>query len=306
MTGFQHEAAFYGSDDDFLAYVVPFVEGGLRAGEPTLVACTAQNTALLRGALSRTDAVMYLPGSDQYARPADAITQYRDLFHEHTAAGTRQMRVVGQVPHPGTGSPWDWWARYEAAANRAFAEFPAWALCPYDIRTTPADVLTDVVRTHPHIASTVGTHDANPAFHEGVLSTTPTPDLLEQGPALIELVDPTAGAVRAAVNAAISTTRLTEDSAHDVIYAASEIVTNGLTHGVAPVRFRLWADETRVVVSVTDRGSGPSDPLAGLMPTTETRSAGLGLWVLHRTCDYVSMARDDEGFTIRVSVGGTA
>lgn len=303
MTGFFHETAFYGADDEFLALVVPFLEGGLRAGEPTVVACAEENTALLRGALGDTS-IMYLPGADQYSRPSEAIATYRDLFRDQTCGGATQMRVVGDVPHPGVGVRWDWWARYEAAANQVYAEFPVWGLCPYDTRTTPAEVLADVVRTHPNIASPSGTSVANSGFLEGLPHSAQVPDVLEQASPLVELVDPTAGAVRAAVSAAIGPTRLNEDDTHDVVYAASEIVTNGLTYGVAPIRFRLWADERRVVVAVTDRGPGPSDPLAGLVPTTQTESAGLGLWILHRTCDYVSMGRDAEGFTVRASVGG--
>lgn len=304
MTGFFHETAFYGSDDDFLAHVVPFLESGLRAGEPTAVACGGRNIALVRDALGRDSAVLYLPGADHYSRPSDAIASYRALFQEHTAAGARQMRVVGEVPHPGVGAPWDWWARYEAAVNRAYAEFPVWGLCPYDTRTTPPHVLADVARTHPNIATAPGTHEANPSYRADLLWSPQTPDLLEQDSPLVELVDPTAAAVREAVGVAISGMSLTEDEAHDVVYAANEIVTNGLTHGIAPVRFRLWTDGSRVVVAVTDQGPGPSDPLAGLVPTTETLSAGLGLWILHRTCDYVSMGRDADGFTVRASVGG--
>ena len=238
------------------------------------------------------------------SRPSEAISSYRTLFAEHTASGARQMRVVGDVPHPGTGAPWDWWARYEAAVNLAYAEFPVWGLCPYDTRTTPAEVLADVVRTHPNIATAPGEHEVNPGYREGPATPRQVPDVLEQSAPLVEMVVPSAGAVREAVGTAIETISLSEDDAHDVVYAASEIVTNGLTHGVAPVRFRLWADDSRVVVTATDQGPGPSDPMAGLMPTTVTRSAGLGLWILHRTCDYVSMGRDADGFTVRASVGG--
>ncbi|MFD4669251.1 anti-sigma factor RsbA family regulatory protein [Lentzea sp. NPDC058450] len=304
MTGFFHETAFYGSDDEFLAHAVPFVEGGLRAGEPSVVACTERNTALLRGALGDA-AVTYLPGADQYSRPSEAITNYRALFAEHTAGGARQMRVVGDVPHSGVGACWDWWARYEAAVNRAYAEFPVWGLCPYDTRTTPEHVLADVLSTHPNITSAPGTHEPNPGYREGLAASPQVVDPLEQGSPLVELFDVSAGAVREAVGKAIAALDLSEDDAHDVVYAASEVVTNGLTHGVAPVRLRLWAGGSRVVVSVTDQGPGPSDPLAGLMPTRETLSAGLGLWILHRTCDYVAMGRDGDGFTVRVSVGGS-
>jgi anti-sigma regulatory factor (Ser/Thr protein kinase) len=303
MTGFYHETAFYGSDDDFLAIAVPFVEDGLRTGQPTLVACAEKNTALLRDALG-DEAVTYLPGADQYARPAEAIASYRAIFGEHAKAGATQIHAIGDVPHPGFGVPWDWWGRYENAVNQAYAEFPLWGLCPYDTRTTPQEVLADVVRTHEYIATASGEHLPSPEFGNGLPLSTPVPDVLEQAPPLVCLVDPTPAAVREAVGAAIRGVRLSEDGAHDVVYAASEIVTNGLSHGVPPVRFQLWTDDSRVVVTVTDRGSGPADPLAGLMPTTATRSAGLGLWILHRTCDYVSMGLDEDGFTVRVSVGG--
>jgi anti-sigma regulatory factor (Ser/Thr protein kinase) len=303
VTGFFHETAFYGSDDDFLAHAVPFLEDGLRAGESLVVACSEWNTGLLRGALGET-AVAYRSGADQYSRPADSIASFRALFREHTDDGARQMRVLGDVPHPGVGACWDWWARYEAAVNQAYAEFPVWGLCPYDTRTTPAEVLADVVRTHPNVATSPGTHEVNPGFREGLAGSPQVPDVLERGTPVVELVDPSAGAVREAVGVAIGGMGLSEDDTHDVVYAASEVVTNGLTHGVAPVRFRLWADGARVLVAVTDRGQGPSDPLAGLVPTTETLSAGLGLWILHRTCDYVSMGRETDGFTVRVSVGG--
>ena len=305
MTGFFHETAFCGSDAEFLAIAVPFVEGGLRAGQPTLIACAEKNTALLRGALGDDDAVTYLPGADQYARPADAIASYRDIFGGLAKAGATQIRTIGDVPHPGFGVPWDWWGRYENAANQAYAEFPLWGLCPYDTRITPPEVLADVARTHEYIATTEGEHLPNPDFGNGLLLGRPVPDVLEQTAPRVSLVNPTPAAVREAVHAAITGTRLTEDSAHDVVYAASEIVTNGLSHGVAPVEFRLWADDSRVVVTVTDQGRGPADPLAGLIPTAATRSAGLGLWILHRTCDYVSMAHDEDGFTVRVSVGGS-
>jgi hypothetical protein len=64
--------------------------------------------------------------------------------------------VASEVPHPGVGAPWDGWARYEAAVNRAYAEFPLWGLCAYDTRITPGPVLDDVARTHPYFATADG------------------------------------------------------------------------------------------------------------------------------------------------------
>lgn len=132
--GYFHEAAFYGSDDDYRSFVVPFVDEGVAAGEPVVVACREANERLVRDAVADPSGVVFVPGGDQYDRPTEAILGYRKLFAEY--AGVAQIRVVGDVPHPGVGASWDWWARYEAAVNEVFAEYPLWGLCPYDLRTT--------------------------------------------------------------------------------------------------------------------------------------------------------------------------
>ncbi|MGM1063291.1 anti-sigma factor RsbA family regulatory protein [Saccharothrix sp. Mg75] len=299
--GYFHETAFYGSDDGFLDLVVPFLDEGLAHGEPVLVACVEANERLLRDAVSDPSAVVFLPCADQYRRPTDAILAYRRLFAGY--AGAHQIRVVGDVPHPGTGAAWGWWSRYEAAVNEVFDEFPLWGLCPYDLRTTPAAVLADVLRTHPYVVGPDGGHAANPEHSTRWAWPAADPDPLQAGPPAVALTDPSPAEARHAVTAVVATTALTGDERDDVVYATSEAVTNALCHGKPPVSVRAWAGRTRVVVAVTDRGSGPSSPLAGLMPTKDTTSAGIGLWLTHRTCRDVAMTRDDEGYTIRVTVG---
>jgi anti-sigma regulatory factor (Ser/Thr protein kinase) len=306
--GYFHETAFYGSDEEFVSLVAPFVLEGVAAGEPTLVACGEINEKLLRGALGHAAAgITYVPADDQYARPTSAIKRYREVFADLTASGARQIRVIGDVPHPGVGVPWDSWARYEAVVNHAFEDFPLWGLCPYDTRTTPAAVLADVARTHPRITTADGHHLVNTRFLEpsGFLTTRPgpPPDVLEARSPLVELLNPEPVEVRRVVREAVAGTTLTEDEAEDLVFAASEAVTNGLSHGRPPVRFRLWADRRHVVLTVTDQGSGPTDPSVGLLPTTRTATAGLGLWLTYQTCSYVTLARDDEGFTVRVVAG---
>ena len=53
----------------------------------------------------------------------------------------------------------------------------------------------------------------------------------------------------------------------------------------------------------SDRGDGPADPFAGLLPVTDTCSAGLGLWLTHQLCSHVTLDTTDDGFTIRLVVG---
>src|SRR4051794_32003347 len=108
--GYFHETAFYDSDDQFLEIVIPFLEDGRAAAEPTVVALDHHNEALVRGALGPGPDLTFVPGGTTYARPAPTIKAYRDLLRRHVADGAAQIRVVGDVPHPGTGASWDCWA----------------------------------------------------------------------------------------------------------------------------------------------------------------------------------------------------
>ena len=54
--GHVHEAGFYSSDTEFLALIVPFVTGGIAAGEPVVIGYDDRKCDLLRAALPRPDA----------------------------------------------------------------------------------------------------------------------------------------------------------------------------------------------------------------------------------------------------------
>ncbi|WP_219415911.1 anti-sigma factor RsbA family regulatory protein [Pseudonocardia nigra] len=306
--GYFHETAFYGSDEELLAIVVPFLRDGVAAGEPTLVTFAERNAALVRSALGDTTGVEFVTGELQYAKAASAIRSYRELLAEHTARGVGQIRVVGDVPHPGFGVPWDAWARYEAAVNHAYDDFPIWGMCPYDTRTTPPDVLADVTRTHPRIATADGGHHMNPEFGDPVgfleskLITAVRP---ESGPPALDLAGPAPALARAAVRDVASATLRDPDDLDDLVLAASEAVTNAISHGKPPVRLRVWTDGGRVVVAVTDAGPGPSDPYAGLLPALDSETGGLGLWMAHQICSDVTFHRDTDGFTIRLVVAAS-
>ncbi|WP_158840405.1 sensor histidine kinase [Saccharothrix deserti] len=299
--GHFHETAFYGSDDDYRSIVVPFLDGGVSAREPVLVACRSANERLIRDSVADASGIVFLPAGDQYDRPTEAILTYRKLFAEY--AGAAQIRVVGEVPHPGIGGSWDWWSRYEAAVNEVFAEVPLWGLCPYDLRTTPAPVLADVLRTHPHVIGADGAHVRNPHYTSSWALPPAEPTSLESEPPLVELTDPSPAEARRAVTTACSAVRLSRDEVDDIVYAASEAVTNAQYHGKPPVTLRAWAGRAHVLVAVTDRGNGPTSPLAGLVPTDRSATAGVGLWLTHRTCRDVTMTRDRDGYTIRLTVG---
>ncbi len=305
--GYFHEAALYGSDDEFLSIVIPFLEGGTGAGEPIVVVLGKSNAELVRATMGNTSSVSFLDASAHYNRPASVIRSYRKLLAGHVARGAQQVRVVGDVPHPGLGTPWEEWACYEAVINHAYDDFPVWGLCTYDTRIAPSDVLADVARTHPYLATIDGRHILNADFEDpaGFLTRRPSAgaDPLETAPPITELIDPTPAAARRTVRNAASASRLDPDELEDVVFAVSEAVTNAVCHGQPPVFLRVWASHNRLVATVTDQGHGPTDPFVGLLPTTNSSSGGLGLWMTHQMCSHVTLDRSHEGFTVRVVAG---
>jgi anti-sigma regulatory factor (Ser/Thr protein kinase) len=304
-TGHFHEALCYRSDDEFLAVVVPFLLDGVAAGEPTLVSLADDDAARLRQALPAGAEVVFLPG-DVYGRPAAAIRAYRDVLAAHSAAGAQQIRLLGELPSAVFGPVWDWWARYEAGANRIYDDFPLWSMCAYDARAATPRVLDDVARTHPRIATPEGRHVVNDRFMDPetfLRRTVPVgDDPLQHTPPAIDLIDPLPAAARAAVEH-LDRGRLTERSIEDLTTAVSEAVTNAIVHGRPHVRARYWVADGRIVVAVTDRGTGPTDPYAGLVPTAGRDIGGFGLWLIHQLCDHVALQRHDDGFTVRMTVG---
>ncbi|MDG4795833.1 anti-sigma factor RsbA family regulatory protein [Micromonospora sp. WMMD1082] len=305
-TGYFHEALCYRSDEELLAVAVPFLLGGVEAGEPTVVALDERAGGLVRAALPAEAKVEFLSGGDVYARPTATIRMYRQLLADLVAGGASQIRIIGEVPSVGLGSGWDWWARYEAAINHAYDDWPLWSMCAYDTRTTATSVLADIAATHPRFATAGDRHlpSADYVAPETFLrrERAVPPDPIQTAPPLVELVAPSAAQARAAVHQ-VAQGRLPDDEFDDFVVAVSEVVTNGLRHGRPPVRFRLWAGTDRVVATVSDTGTGPADPYAGLLPSRAGEPGGLGLWITHQSCRHVTHYRDAEGFTLRLTAG---
>jgi anti-sigma regulatory factor (Ser/Thr protein kinase) len=303
--GYFHEALPYSGDEDLLAVVVPFVLGGVAAGEPTVVALSERNAELLREALPADSGVRFLTGGGMYARPAVAIRSYRKLLASYVADGAQQIRIIGEMPRAVLGSTWDWWARYESAINYAYNDFPLWSMCPYDTRTTPPSVLDDVARTHPRVALPDDRHVPSETYAEPMAylseSRPVTPDPLQSTRPVIELANPTPAQARSALHR-LDPGRVSAADVEGLVIGVSEAVTNALRYGRSPVRLRLWVGEDRIVAAVSDGGEGPKEPFAGLLPI-ENENGGRGLWIAFQSCNHVTMSPTPDGFTLRLTAG---
>ncbi len=304
-----HEALLYDSDDEFLSVVVPFLEAGRSATEPTLVALAPRNEALVRSALAATSEITFLSGGRSYSRPAAAIRGLRERFEGYERAGVGRVRVVGEVLDPATPQPWHPWARYEAAINHLFRDFDLWGLCPYNTQAVPQNVIEDVKRTHPQIATADGGHVANGDYLEPAAFLAshpqPQPHKLEAENPLIELVNPTEAEARRAVATLSKCSLVRSDDLENLVSGASESVANARQHGRPPILLRAWASPLEVLITITDTGTGPDDPYAGLRPAHKELD-GLGLWVTHQLCQHVEHTTTSNTFTIRLSATATS
>jgi anti-sigma regulatory factor (Ser/Thr protein kinase) len=303
--GHFHEAGFYGSDAEFAALIVPFVEEGVAAGEPVIIGYDDRKAGLVRSWLADPSAVEFISDQSLYATPAGAIATYRRMFEFHTAMGAGQIRIAGDVPHPGNGRRFEGWDRYECALNTVWQDLPVWGRCLYDTTTAPPAVLDIVERTHPRLVSPSGQRRASEHYQEApVFEGLPVaPDPLEASTPLVELTDRPAADTRHAL-AQIGRSRINNTTLSDLIIGASEAVNNALHHGEPPVTVRIWATPDRVVVSVHDLGPGPADPLAGLVPPASSPlDPGLGLWVMHQLDIDIALIHTGDGFTVRLRTG---
>jgi anti-sigma regulatory factor (Ser/Thr protein kinase) len=303
--GFFHEALLYETDEELLALLIPHLDAGVGAGEPTIACLFDEQAHLVRGALADPSAVTFLAPLTVDDRPPSALRQFRSVMDEHLAHGAEQARIINTVPHPGLGVPWDDWRRYEAAVNLLFSAMPVWGLCLYDRRIASEVVLRDVVRTHPRLLTPQEGHVVNERYEDplGFLRASPpsAPHRLESGPTLVELVDPVPADIRDVIRLIAVHTRLTPERVDELLVATTEVLSNAWHHGVAPVTVKAWATTGQIMVTVTDHGPGPSDALVGLMPRARsaTGAGGLGLWIVHQLVD-VAYRRDEEGFTCRL------
>jgi anti-sigma regulatory factor (Ser/Thr protein kinase) len=177
-----------------------------------------------------------------------------------------------------------------------------WGRCLYDTATAPQPVLDVVERTHPRIVS--GQRRASDRYQGAlVFEGLPyAPDPLEDSAPLAELVNRSAADARH-VLAQIGPGRIPGTALNDLLIGVSESVSNAPRHGRPPATVRIWATPGRIVVTVHDKGRGPADRLAGLVPAPTNisdRRLGLGLWVMHQLDIDVTLRHADDGFTVRL------
>jgi anti-sigma regulatory factor (Ser/Thr protein kinase) len=302
MTGLRHQAFFYKGVDAFVGEIVPFVEEGLRAGDPIVAVTTSENIAALRNALG-TDAsrVSLHDAQDWYRSPGKAFSACLEFVGANMDAPC--IRAIGEVAWPV-----DWaagieeYAHYESVFNVIAGEAPVYVVCPYDVSALPEPVLAHARATHPEIRSLRGAQVSDeyvdPDEYCGRLATR----LEEAPPAEPIQVTPELAGLRAVVAARAREANVPLDRIPELVLAVHEIATNALTHGTGDAWARLWEDERRFVCDIDNEGEGISETTAGYIPPDPGADRGRGLWLARQVCDLVEVLSRGGRTRVRLSM----
>lgn len=294
-----HSVAFYRDGPSYVAAVLPFVAGGLDAGDAVAVAVPQANIDTLRAALGPAGArsVDWIDMSVAGRNPGRIMTgvlgAFADKHHEET------VRIVGEPVWP-TRSPEEYPAcvQHEALIDDAFESRPRVAiLCPYDLAVGPA-ALADAMATHPSILEgTAGR--SNPDYdRHGALSAHNVPLPVPEHARTWSVTPFDIAALRVAIADLAAAAGLTAERIQDVVLTVVELATNSIEHGSGTATLALWQRADALIVRNWDAGI-IHDPLAGRRTVAPTRHRGRGLLLVNAGADLVRTHIDEADTTIQ-------
>ena len=163
-----HACCIYESEEEHRAAIAPFLSAGLRAGQKVECVLDAHPRETMEqylrdegvdpdAALERGQLVFLAP-DDTYLRsgafdPDAVIALWKEETDKAIDEGYPALRVTGEVTwilrNPDAAARF---IEYEAKVNRFFHSSRCLAICQYDRTRFGADMLLDVLATHPVVA----------------------------------------------------------------------------------------------------------------------------------------------------------
>ncbi len=297
---FTHTALFYDGVDEFLAKTVEFIEEGLDAGEPALVAVSRPRLRAMDAALgpAARNLVRYVPMQDMGRNPAWIIPAWLEFVMPHVRDGCG-VRGIGEPL----------WAertldeliecdRHEALLNLALADATGFSLlCPYDIGSLDRAVIANSGHNHPFVCQ-AGVVDTSATYRGNVAAQLCEP-----------LSDPPAGAefaafdrndawsVRHRIAAAAVDAGFDAERLEDLAVAVSEALTNSVEHAGGLGEILWWVETDRFVCEIRDHGR-IDDPLVGRIRPDTRGGSGRGMWLMHQLCDLVQIRQLVDGTNV--------
>jgi len=155
-----HICAFYSDSATRDEIVMPFLAHGLRTGDKCICVLASLGPKEVLARLSHhVDLDRSVErGQLELATPADAylrtgkfdVDDMLKFWQEAaTAADYGFARAAGEMPRELDADSRREFMRYEARLTEFVADLPELILCLYDLRLSGAEILMDVLRTHP-------------------------------------------------------------------------------------------------------------------------------------------------------------
>jgi hypothetical protein len=294
---FAHEGFAFRADQELIDRVVPFLVEGLSRGEPVLVVAGERVRTLLADALGADVArlAVFAPAETWWRGGHGTLQAYdRDLRTLRATVPTWRLAAEPVWLARDDGREW---SRFEAVANRCYADMPYYSLCLHDAQRLPPSVLEAVARTHP--------------LRWGGDAPVPTPDYEDPQRFLRSAQPRWRKRPRNAAVAAVVTPREArctlsgwladgwEARADDVLLAAHELVTNAL-RVAAFAELGFWSEGDTLVVEVADGGPGLPDETAGYVPPPDDPHGARGMWLAWNLADDAAVASFGAGARIRL------
>ena len=318
----EHWACVYDDDQQLLQTAVPFLAGGLAAGEPVLAVTSRANLELIGAALGeRAGEVDYAESAFFGRRPPQRVAAFYRYWARHagdggdggegtrsSGGGTRdgtRVRILAEPVWSGRSArEVAAWTRMESALNVALAPASISMICPYDTRTLDPGIIADALRTHP-------ARIAGPALSPSAEFTDPAQFVrsCDTGP----LAQPPAGVAQFGFDGGLRALRqfiasradaygVAGDRAELLILAVSEVGGYLKNQGPGTAAVRAWEQPGAVVCDFRQPGTSISDPFLGLRPASLKPGAGDGLWLANQICDWMEIRSGAEGCVIQLQV----
>ncbi|MGC1214657.1 MAG: sensor histidine kinase [Micromonospora sp.] len=299
---FVHEGLFYTDAASLLATAVPFVEDGLAAGEPVLVATPGPQLELIRAAVGPAgEAVRYADMTEAGRNPGRIIPWVLQAFADRHPE--RRVRIIGEPIWAGRSEQeYRACAQHEAAINWAFAGREVSILCPYDARSLEPRVLAEARCTHPVLVDRAGRRTSAGYAPSDVVARHNRPLPVPPGPVAVLRYDlKVLPQVRRFVADQATDAGLDPDRVADLQIAVTELATNSVAHAGGEGTLRVWWTDTHLVCEIRDDGC-LADPLAGRVAPAHDGIGGRGLVIVHALCDLVLVHSTAAGTTVRLQM----
>lgn len=285
---FQHLAVIHDGPDELAGRVATTLTESLATGGAVLVCLDDASAGRVASTLGPAwEKVTHLPADVRYTRPAGAMAMVHGFVQDALARGATEVISLGAIDFDGTDDAR--WVRYEAAVNDVLSHLPFRGICAYDTRVVPPAAVRAAYATHALVHEGAGVAPS-PAFVPAP-PTAPRPSSWRAlGAPDLHMTGGEPATIRHAMTSRYGRVAA-PDQLDDALLAVSELATNGLRHGAAPVVLETWrTDNGDIVLRVSDGGDGIADPYPELRPPG-VGTGGYGLWVVGQVCDEMTIER---------------